>query len=117
MSYIADPNPIFQPANRLVTAITQADAALVTTSFDHDYIIGTIVRFFIPNGYGMDQLDLQTGAILTIPTSTTFTVDIDTRDYNAFMVPASPQQFAQVTAIGEITLQTYAATMNVLPPK
>jgi hypothetical protein len=117
MTYIADPNPIFQPANRQVTAITNADAALVTTSFDHNYIVGTIVRFFIPNGYGMDQLHLQQGAILTVPTTDTFTVDIDTRDYTPFAVPASPTQYAQVTAIGEVTLQTYAATQNVLPPK
>jgi hypothetical protein len=117
MSYIADPSPIFQPANRQIASITQEPQALTTTTFAHNYIVGTIVRFFLPNGYGMDQLNLQTGTIVTIPSPTTFTVNIDTSNYNPFMIPASPVQFAQVTAIGENAFQTYAATMNVLPPK
>jgi len=115
MSYLAEENPTFQPANRLVTAVTQADPASVTTSFDHDYIVGTTVRFNIPESYGMYQLNHLVGEILTIPTSDTFTVSIDTRDFDVFSVPGSPKQYAQVTPIGENTFQTYAAFRNTLP--
>jgi len=115
MSYIATENPTFQPANRQITAITNADPAQVTTSFDHDYIVGQIVRFNIPETYGMYQLNHLHGEILTIPTADTFTVRIDTRDFNAFSVPGSPLQYAQVTPIGENTLQLYAAFHNTLP--
>lgn len=114
MSYLAEENPIFQPAVRLVDDVTKADPALITTSFDHDYIIGTTVRFYIPDTYGMYQLNHLVGEILTIPTTDTFTVSIDTRDFNTFSVPGSPKQYAQVVPIGENTFQTYAAFRNTL---
>lgn len=115
MSYLAEENPIFQPAVRLVSGVTKADPALVTTTFDHNYLVGTTVRFRIPDSYGMFQLNLLIGQILTIPTPSTFTVSIDTRDFDTFSVPGSPQQYAQVVPIGENTFQLYAAFHNTLP--
>lgn len=115
MSYLAEEDPIFQPAVRLVTDVTKAYHATVTTSFDHDYIVGQIVRFYIPTTWGMWQLNHLQGEILSVPTSDTFTVAIDTRDFDSFVVPGSPLQYAQVVPIGENTLQSYAASRNTLP--
>jgi hypothetical protein len=111
---LAVESPIFQPAMRIVTAITQADQASVTTSFDHDYIDGTIIRFHIPPRYGMYQIDTLFSPI-TVTGPTTFTVDIDTRNFDAFIVPADPRQYAQVVAIGEDNEILTAAEQNVLP--
>ena len=36
----ADPFPIFLPAMRIITDITRSNPAIVTTSFDNDYISG-----------------------------------------------------------------------------
>lgn len=112
------PFPTFQPAMRIVNSITNAVQALVTTSLDHQYIIGTFVRFYIPNGVGMEQINHQYGVILTIPTSTTFTVSIDTTNYDPFIIPSpAPAKYtcAQVVPFAEINSILTAAVQNVLP--
>lgn len=115
MSILAVENPMFQPAMRIVTAITKAAQAAVTTSFDHDYIDGTVVRFHVPGTYGMYQIDNLTGSV-TVTSPTTFTVTIDTTYFDTFSVPSIPfMQYAQVTAIGEVNEILEAAEQNILP--
>lgn len=107
-------SPTYQPAMRLVDAITQAAQAAVTTSFDHDFKDGLVVTFFIPKTHGMQQMHKQTG-VVTVTSSTTFTVDIDSRHFDAFSVPGSPKQCAQVIPIGGINSTLDSAVENVLP--
>lgn len=114
MACYADPFPTFQPAKRLITSITQSNPVTVTTSFHHDYITGEIVRFFIPLEYGMSQINRKFGTVSVVD-ATTFTVDIDTSLYEAFVVPAVPVQCPQIVPIGEINSMLSAATKNVLP--
>lgn len=111
---LATEDPTFQPAMRIVTAITQAGQAAVTTSFDHDYVDGTIVRFHIPPVFGMYQLDTLYSE-LTVTGPTTFTVDIATLNFDPFVVPGGTTQYAQVTAIGENNSTLAAAEQNILP--
>lgn len=114
MSIQAFQFPVFQPAMRIITAVTNARSALVTTSFNNSYITGTIVRFDIPLGFGMQQLNQQT-ATITVINSTQFTVPIDTTNYDTFVVPAANEQYAQVVPIGEDDSILTAAVQNVLP--
>lgn len=111
-------NPTYQPAMRLISSITQAEHAQVTTTFDHNFETGIVVRFYIPEPDGMTQLDRKTG-IVTVVDTTTFTVDIDTRKFDPFAIPGSPNpnEFtcAQVVPIGEINSILTSATRNVLP--
>lgn len=114
----AVPEPTFQPAMRLISAITQAVNAQVTTTFDHNYRTGLIVRFYIPRPDGMTQLDGKVGTI-TVVDDTNFTVDIDTRAFDPFAIPGSPGAHdftcAQVIPIGEVNSTLDQATRNVLP--
>ena len=115
--YYANPTPIFQPAMRLITAITQANPAVVTTSFDHDYITGTVVRLNIPPACGMQQANQLTGAISVI-SPTTFSIDIDTTQFAPFVIPTFTPHVnsaAQVIPVGEVNAILTAATQNVLP--
>lgn len=102
--------PAFQPAMRLVTAITQANPAVVTTSFAHQYITGTIVRLDIPSVDGMQQISGITYPI-TVTGLSTFSVPIDSTNFQAF----TNNYYALVIPVGEQTLQFSAATNNVLP--
>jgi len=86
MAILANPSPIFQPALRIISAITKAQEAQVTTSFDHDYITGEIVRLLVPIDFGMWQINKLTGTI-TVTGSDTFTIDIDTTNFDTFSVP------------------------------
>lgn len=106
-------SPTFQPAMRIVTAITNANPAAVTTSFDHDYITGAKVRFRIPKGFGMKQIDKKVGT-LTVTSPTTFTVTIDSTYFDTFAVPGGSRQFAQVVPVGEINSVWTSAVENVL---
>jgi len=83
----AYPYPIYGPAMRLISSITNNTAATVTTTFAHGYVNGTIVRFDIPPACGMQQINQLTSPILVTGT-TTFTISIDTTTFQPFSVPS-----------------------------
>ena len=105
--------PIFQPALRVVTDITNAFECVVTTSFDNNFFTGDIVRIIIPLGWGMQQINGQFSAI-TVLTPTTFSMSIDTTNYDVFNDPNN-DQFAQCIPIAEVNGTVYGATYNTLP--
>jgi hypothetical protein len=111
-------DPTFQPAMRIISAITNAANAAVTTTFDHDYESGLIVRLVVPEPCGMQQINHQKGTI-TVTGATTFTIDIDSTLYDTFSIPGSPDPHdntcALVVPIGEINSELKQATRNVLP--
>ena len=115
---IAIPFPVFQPAMRLIAAITQSFPMTVTTTFAHQYKTGTIVRLDIPPADGMPQANQQFAPI-TVTGPTTFTMPIDATKFEPFAIPVSPPPFvntcAQVVPIGEINSILTAAVQNVLP--
>lgn len=116
MGCYANPSPTYQPAMRLISNITQDTKAVVTTTFAHDYLDGEIVRFIIPRGFGMQQINEQTAPI-TVLSDTTFEVPIDTTLYDSYSTPStSPndKQCGQIIPIGELATQINAATKNVL---
>ena len=109
--------PIFQPAMRLITAIQRGAITTVTTSPNHQYVSGTIVRFHIYPANGMPQLNQMTGAI-TVTGVNTFTVPIDSTNFDPFVVPAMPtanNTEACVVPIGEVNELLKAAVQNILP--
>jgi hypothetical protein len=114
----AYPNPIFQPAMRLITGISNANPVSITTSFNHQYNTGLIVRLYIPPNYGMEMLNEQYAPI-TVTSPTTFTMPIDTTTFNPFVVPplnpGHNYTGPQVVPIGNVNSSLYLATQNVLP--
>lgn len=117
--FYANPSPIYQPAMRLISAITRANPAVVTTTFDHDYLAGTIVRLDIPPYLGMPQADQQVVEILVSLGVDSFSVSMDSREYEAFVIPGDIPPLETMTAmavpIGERNDMLTAATENVLP--
>ena len=112
----ANQDPQFQPSMRIISAITNSNPASVTTTFDHDYITGTIVRFYIPEAEKMTQLDKMKGTI-TVTGATTFTVDIDTTNFDSFSIPGDPAWYqntcALVVPIGQASSQLTASVRDV----
>lgn len=105
--------PVYEPAMRQVIAISQAELASVTTSFPHTYVDGTIVRFYIPESWGMPQMNQQFGAII-VTGPATFLVSIDTRTFEPFIVPLIQIEIAQVVPIGSQPYTYEPALHNVL---
>jgi len=117
MARLAYKFPIFQKAMRIISGITNAVPASVTTTFNHQYITGMIVRLNIPEGFGMVQANQLYGPII-VTSPTTFTITIDTTKFDAFVAPSSfpfSYQSAQCTPIGEVSSTLKAATQNILP--
>jgi len=103
---------------RVIASITNALQPTVTTTLNHQYIVGTIVRFDIPLLFGMQQLNQQIGTILSVPTPTTFTIGIPTNNMDPFVLPTTfppAYQDAQVVPVGESNDILAAAVQNVLP--
>lgn len=117
MAILAIQNPTYKPSMRIISAITNANPAAITTTFDHNYVTGTVVRLHIPPGYGILQANELFGEI-TVTGTDTFTIDIDTSTFDTYTTPASfPQsyQYAQVVPIGENNSILTASVQNVLP--
>lgn len=118
--YSAIVNPIYKPAVRDITAITNAFPLQVTTSFAHSYLTGLIVRLLIPRNFGMVVLDKVQGMI-TVTSDTTFTMDINSTSFDPFVVPADQPGAnytpAQVVPIGENTEILTQSFVNVLTPQ
>ncbi len=74
-----------------ITNITQANAAVVTTSSAHNLRTGTKVKFHLISQsapVGMPEILGQVGAVTVIST-TSFSVDIDTSGYSPYVPPPS----------------------------
>lgn len=116
--------PAFQPAMRNILSITQAYPAVFTTTFDgtnpgdHQYLTGLIVRIRIPEFFGMEQMNGFLGSI-TVLSPSTFSMDIDSTNFDPFVVPASQpgnlETPAQVVPVGEVVDTLTSSTRNVLP--
>lgn len=121
----ANPTPIFQPAARLILSITNANPAVVTTTFPHQYKDGTIVRLDIPPADGMQQANQLMGQIVVL-SPTTFSIFIDTTHFQPFAIPAVYTPTVPICALvipvgtGEngigINEQVKIATVNILNP-
>ncbi len=100
----------FAPRNYVISALALATptpfTTTVTTSVDHDYVIGQEIRLLIPFFYGSTQLNNAKGFVVSIPAANQVVVSIDSsQNVNAFI--ASPtynglQQSPQILAIGDI---------------
>lgn len=84
MSILVATRPIFQRAMRVISSITRAYPAVVTTTTNHQYITGMIVRLNIPKGFGMQQANQQQGEIVVL-SDTTFSIDLDTTLMDPFL--------------------------------
>ena len=117
MAILALQKPTFQPAMRIISAITNGFPASVTTTFAHQYMDGLIVRLDIPVGFGMEQANQLFGAI-EVTSPTTFLIPIDTTYFTPFAAPMLypyNRQYAQSVPFGEVNEILTQAVMNVLP--
>lgn len=107
---IAERYPIYQPAMRIVTAISQTNPAQVTTSFAHQYNSGIIVRIDVPHANDMPQIN-GLELPITVTGATTFTVPVDASVFQAYV----NNECCCVVPIGQLNSQLTDAARNVLP--
>lgn len=112
-------NPVFGPAMRIISAITNAQFCQVTTTIPHKYVNGTIVRLDIPEACGMQEAN-QLFAGIVVNSPTTFLMNLDTTLFTPFSVPVglppTVNICAQAVPIGEMNDTLLAALQNILGP-
>ena len=92
----------YQPSNFIISNITSSKPnAVVTTTDDHNYVVGQLIRFHIPIGWGIRQLNEQLAYVSVINSDTSFTAQIDISKYDSFVTPPHSFQSPQVSAIGD----------------
>ncbi len=105
-------DPRYYPTWRYITAITQANPAVITLSVTHGYTVGQQVRIIVPSAFGMTQMNNQLVTITAINTTTnTITVSIDSTNFTAFAFPTSAAaalgvSWAIVVPVGEAAINS-----------
>lgn len=79
---------IWQPQSCLITKITQAADAVITTSVDHGYVADQLIYLSVAPQFGMSEAAGKITKIKSV-TANTMTVELDTTGYTAFAFPAS----------------------------
>ena len=131
--YSAVQNPSFEPAVTDILAITNSNPASVTTgakvnnivtAVPHNYLTGLIVRMQIPQSYGMrlDYGPKQPHFQITVTGPTTFTIPLDTTNFDPFVVPVEMMgqpllNVSQAVPMGEIAEILTQSVVNVLTPQ
>lgn len=113
ISYPTPPysNPPIQPQFYIpqvfvISNIATGEFTIVTTSVDHDYVIGQWVRLLIPSKYGSRLLNEKQAMVVFIPSSTQVTLDIDSNGSDPYIpsptyLPFQSKTLPQIVAIGD----------------
>ena len=100
----------FIPNRQIVSAITNANPAVVTTTQAHGYSTGLFVRFFFPLDVGMNELDNEIFEITVINT-TDFSIPYDSSQKDVFS-PVGSVQLPQVIPVAEVANSLSEAVEN-----
>lgn len=90
-------NPDFEPHSQLISDVSTAVNAVVTTVSPHGFETDYVIRIFVPARYGMNIEYVQTKIMVIDETS--FTTQIDTTALFPFVTPTYPPGFTQAQAI------------------
>jgi len=107
--------PVFSPRRHIICNITSAVNPTVSTLNYHGLTVGQTVRLSVPLINGMTQANGALVTVLTVPTTTTFTCDLDTTAFTAFAFPTAaqaPTLYATLTPVGEAVNAAYVNLLD-----
>lgn len=116
--------PMYYPSRLVVTNITRATNANISTAVEHSLTVGQAVRFSIPTESGMVQLNPTVlnnylyATVASVVDAYNFTINIDSTAYTAFTWPTIAQQpssFPICEPIGANTAVGLAANNSLFP--
>jgi hypothetical protein len=104
----------FQPSVFFISNISLGFTTTITTTVNHNYVIGQEIRLLIPNGFGCTALNEQTGFIINIPAPNQLTINLSSIGVSAFTPNSQLKTQPQTIAVGSIN--TGAINANGLSP-
>jgi len=102
----------FKPRFFFISGIALGVTTVITTTVDHDYVIGQLVRLIIPQWSGTRELNEQEAYVIDIPASNQVTLDFDSNGFTAFTSSSQPTQ-PQILGIGDISFGNINASGNL----
>lgn len=91
----------YEPMFFFIDTISLGRTTTVTTTEDHDYVIGQQCRLIIPPLNGCIQLNEAQGTVIEIPSSTQVVLNIDSSRNVAQFQSSSAKTQPQILAIGD----------------
>jgi hypothetical protein len=91
----------YKPQRFVIEDVDLGAETTVTTTEDHDYVIGQEVRLLIPPSFGCRQLNGLSGIVLSIPADDQVVLNIYSLGGVAYIASSATTQ-AQIIAIGDI---------------
>ena len=121
----------YQPSQFFISTITRGQQTTVTTTADHNFVVGQLVRLHIPSIYALTsngvqyiiptctQLNQTESYVISIPATNQVLLDLDSTKANAFVSSSQPTQ-PQIVAIGDgnsgnINASGNLSTSNLIP--
>lgn len=104
----------YQPSQFFISAITLGVTTTVTTTVNHNYVIGQLVRLIIPPAFGSRALTDKTGYVISIPAADQVTLDINSTGVNPFVSNASVNTQPQIMAVGDINTGIISSTGAIM---
>jgi len=91
----------YQPSQFFISGITLGSTTTVTTTVNHNYVLGQLCRLIIPQQFGCRQLNEQEGYVINIPAANEVVLNINSSGFDSF-VSSSATTKPQILAIGDI---------------
>ena len=106
----------YEPSQFTISDIALGVTTTVTTSVNHNYVIGQLVRLLIPEFYGSYQLNEQLGYVLSIPSADEVNIAINSTQSNPFVPsPSYGPTPPQIVAVGDINTGLISSTGRSVP--
>ena len=93
----------YLPSRFVISAITLGHTTTITTSINHNYVVGQQIRLLVPVFYGSYQLNEQIGYVTSIPAANQVVTTVDSTNANAFISsPTYGPTPPQIISIGDV---------------
>jgi hypothetical protein len=102
----------YQPNFFFISAIMLGFTTIVTTTVNHNYVVGQQVRLVIPSPFGTYQLNEKSALVIAIPALNQVTLAIDSTNFDQFIASSASTQ-PQIMAIGDVNSGAINANGNL----
>ena len=122
--YAAESNPVihpeyYEPSRFVIEAITTGATTTITTTTDHNYVVGQQVRLIIPFGYGSRILNNTTPFVISVPAADQVVLNLYSLNADAFNGSFDGNSDPQIIAIGDVNTgainQVFQEATNNIP--
>lgn len=93
----------YQPRSYNISALALGPTTTVTTTVNHDYVVGQLVRLLIAQPFGSFQLNEAQAYVISIPAPNQVIINLNSTQANPFIaMPSSSLTQPQIVAVGDI---------------